>query len=113
PTSSGTSARRGSPWSRRCSASSTASPRIRWRVGRSSPSRSRAIPACAPSWASLSADPGRAADAGAAEPAIPAGVLGEILLVVVLGVEELRRGRDLGGDGGVAARGEGGLIAFA
>ena len=33
----------------------------------------------------------RAADAGALEATVPAGILGQVLLVVVLGVEELER----------------------
>src|SRR5262245_9889814 len=48
----------------------------------------------------------RAGDARAAEPAIAARVLGEILLVVVLGEIELGRGQDLGRDRPEAARGE-------
>src|SRR5262249_15663558 len=43
-----------------------------------------------------------AGDAGAAEAAVAAGILGQVLLVVVLGVVELGRGDDLGGDGAVA-----------
>src|SRR5262249_10464351 len=48
----------------------------------------------------------RAGNSGAAEPAVAAGVLGEILLVVVLGEVELRRVEDLGGDLAVAGLGE-------
>src|SRR5476649_1539971 len=40
----------------------------------------------------------RAAHAGAAQAAIAVGVLGEILLVITLGVVELRRVEDLGRD---------------
>src|SRR5436190_17157225 len=47
-----------------------------------------------------------AADAGAAEPAVAVRVLRQVLLVVVLGVEELRRRHDLGGDRAVAGRGK-------
>src|SRR5262249_30610567 len=45
-----------------------------------------------------------ASDAGTAEPAIAHRVLGEILLVIVLGKVELRRVEDLGRDGAVALR---------
>src|SRR5262245_63126196 len=45
-----------------------------------------------------------AGDAGAAEPAIAHRILGEILLVVVLGEIELRRVEDLGRDRTVAFR---------
>src|SRR6186997_2928214 len=41
---------------------------------------------------------GRTRNAGAAEAAVAARVLGEVLLVVILGVVKLRRGADLGGD---------------
>src|SRR6476469_3741179 len=44
------------------------------------------------------ADTDRAADAGAAEPAVAPWVLLEVLLVVVLGVVERARRRDLGRD---------------
>ena len=47
-----------------------------------------------------------AGDAGAAEPAIAVRVLGEILLVIVLGEIEFRRRQDLGGDGAEPLRGE-------
>src|SRR6188508_471787 len=40
----------------------------------------------------------RAAHAGAAEAAVAHGVLGEILLMIVLGIVEGRRVEDLGGD---------------
>src|SRR5713101_4246368 len=43
-----------------------------------------------------------AAHAGAAEPAIAHRVLGEILLMIILGEIERRRVADLGGDGSVA-----------
>src|SRR5712691_9015856 len=49
-------------------------------------------------------DPDRAAHAGAAEAAIARRVLGQILLVVVLGEIERRRIEDLGGDGVEAPR---------
>src|SRR5580698_10037540 len=52
------------------------------------------------------AGPGLAGDAGAAEPAIAARVLGEILLVIVLGEVERRRVDDLGGNPTKALRGE-------
>src|SRR5882757_4180477 len=45
------------------------------------------------------ADADRTAHAGAAEAAIAERILGEILLVVVLGVIERRRVEDFGGDG--------------
>src|SRR5271166_3969809 len=48
------------------------------------------------------AEADRAAHAGAAEAAIAERVLGEILLVIVLGVVERRRVTDLRGDGAVA-----------
>src|SRR5690242_17459381 len=51
---------------------------------------------------SLLRQPHRAADAGATEAAVALGVLGEVLLVVVLGVVELGRREDLGGDRAVA-----------
>src|SRR6185503_20184149 len=66
------------------------------------------------------ADADRAGDAGAAQAAVPVGVLGQVLLVVVLGVVERAGGRDLGGDlavaGGAQALGEellGGLDGLA
>src|SRR5688572_33491802 len=40
----------------------------------------------------------RAGNAGAAQPAVAAGILGEVLLVVFLGIVELRRRTDLGRD---------------
>src|SRR6266581_4466912 len=43
-------------------------------------------------------EPDRAADARAAQPAIAAGILGEVLLVIVLGVIERRSVQDLRGD---------------
>src|SRR3954447_20367260 len=52
------------------------------------------------------ADPDRAGDAGAAEPAVAVRVLREVLLVVVLGVVEVLERRDLGRDLVVAAAGE-------
>ena len=45
------------------------------------------------------ADTDRAAHAGAAETAVAVGILRQVLLVIILGVIELRRGHDLGGDG--------------
>lgn len=47
------------------------------------------------------------ADAGAAQPAVAVGVLGQVLLVVGLGVVEGRCFGDLGGDGA-----EAGLVQF-
>src|SRR6185295_12630407 len=49
----------------------------------------------------------RARNAGAAESAVTVGVLAEVLLVIVLGVEELGRFADLGRDGSVAFRRQG------
>src|SRR5689334_478108 len=56
--------------------------------------------------ASETADTDRAAHAGAAEAAVTARVLRQVLLVVVLGEVELRRRPDLRGDLAVARRGE-------
>src|SRR5262249_33829887 len=53
---------------------------------------------------------GRASDAGAAEAAVATGVLGKVLLVIILGVVELRRVEDLGCDLVVAGRGEHALV---
>src|SRR5690349_10268897 len=57
------------------------------------------------------ADAHRAGDAGASEPAVPVRVLGQVLLVVVLGVVERAGGCDLGRDlavaGALQALGEG------
>src|SRR5688572_26336322 len=50
--------------------------------------------------------------AGAAEAAVTAGILGEVLLVIVLGVVELRRGAELGGDRPVALCLQGFLVDF-
>src|SRR5205823_14575603 len=47
-----------------------------------------------------------AAEPGAADPAVAAGILGQVLLMVGLGVVEGAGGGDLGGDGPVAAGGE-------
>src|SRR5207245_11628512 len=58
-------------------------------------------------------DAGRARAARAARPAIAARVLGEILLVVLLGVVELGRVDDLGGDATVARLREHALIGVA
>src|SRR5574341_2346039 len=44
------------------------------------------------------------AHAGAAKPAITAGILGEVLLVIVLGVIELGRGTDFRGDESITLR---------
>src|SRR5579863_7707070 len=49
----------------------------------------------------------------AADAAIAVRILGEVLLVVVLGVVERRRAGDLGGDWLEPARGEGGVVALA
>src|SRR5579859_4022186 len=54
-----------------------------------------------------------AAHARAAVPAIAAGIFGEVLLVVVLGVVKRRSLRDLGGDGAVALFGESLLVRIA
>ena len=51
-----------------------------------------------------------ASDAGAAETAIAVRVLGEILLVVILGKIELRRRQDFRGDGPEPARLQGLLV---
>src|SRR5579872_5093828 len=61
--------------------------------------------------ADLGAD--RAGDAGAAQPAIAERVLGQILLVIVLGKIKRRRLADLGGDRAVAGAGEPRLVALA
>src|ERR1700694_2604065 len=50
----------------------------------------------------------RAADPGSAQAAVAARILREVLLMVVLGVVELRRRNNLGRDGSVA-----GLLEFA
>src|SRR5437763_11576486 len=55
----------------------------------------------------------RAGDARPADPAVAAGVLGEVLLVVVLGVVERTGLGDLGGDIAQAALVQRGLIALA
>jgi len=47
-------------------------------------------------------DSDRTADAGAADTAVAVGVLGQVLLVVFLGVVELRSPDDLGGNGSEA-----------
>ena len=52
----------------------------------------------------------RARDVGAAETAVPAGVLGEVLLVVLLGVVERPDVADLGRDLAEAGLGERALI---
>src|SRR5262245_34569757 len=51
-------------------------------------------------------DAGRTADAGSADPAVAPGILGEVLLVVVLGVVERRGIADLGRDLAVAGLGQ-------
>src|SRR5438105_435587 len=53
-----------------------------------------------------SGDPNGTAQPGAADAAVPARVLGQVLLMVGLGVVEGPGGGDLGGDGPVAAGGE-------
>src|SRR5438128_1157786 len=72
---------------------------------------------CAPSVPGRRSVPGlqpdRAAEAGATQTAVPVGVPGQVLLVVVLGVVEGRRGRDLGGDLAVAGTGENRLVGLA
>src|SRR5262249_7618086 len=50
------------------------------------------------------ADSDRAGHAGAAEPAIAGRILGQVLLVIVLGEVELASRRDLGGDAAKAPR---------
>src|ERR671922_1670372 len=50
----------------------------------------------------LGAQSHRAGHARPAQPAVPVGVLGQVLLVVVLGVEERAGGHDLGRDLAVA-----------
>jgi len=52
-----------------------------------------------------STDASRTGDPRAAEPAVAVRILGEVLLVVILGVIEGRRLADLGGDGAVAGGG--------
>src|SRR5271168_1338016 len=47
----------------------------------------------------------------AAQPAVATGILRQILLVIVLGVKELRRVADFRGDGAVSRGGEPGLIS--
>jgi hypothetical protein len=54
----------------------------------------------------------RADDAGAADAAIALGVLGQVLLVIVLGEVERAGGADLGGDGPKALGRQGLLIGF-
>ena len=56
--------------------------------------------------------PDGAGDPGSAAAAIAAGILGEILLVIVLGIEEFRRRQDLGADRAlVAGLGQGLLVS--
>src|SRR5688500_9477968 len=60
-----------------------------------------------PAWrdrVALPADADRTAHAGSAQAAVAAGVLRQVLLVIVLGVIELRRGHDLGSDPAIASR---------
>src|SRR5581483_9936726 len=59
------------------------------------------------------ADSDRTGHARSAEPAITVRVLREVLLVVLLGVVELRRGRELGGDRTVTGGGQLRLIRIA
>src|SRR5262245_49894140 len=61
----------------------------------------------------LDADTGLAGHAGAAETAVAVGILREILLVVVLGVVELRRRQNLGRDRPVAGLRERPLVLVA
>ena len=56
---------------------------------------------------------GLAADAGAADAAVAVGVLGQVLLVVLLGVVELRCPADVGGDGTVIRLGQRLLVTLA
>src|SRR5690606_16343914 len=71
-------------------------------------------PATAVLEAPLRAQADRAGHPGAAQPAVTVGVLGQVLLVLVLGVIERRRGRpDLGGDGPVAGRVQPRLVGIA
>src|SRR5579885_2160583 len=58
-------------------------------------------------------DPDRAADAGAAQPAIAVRVLGQVLLVIILGVVEGPGLGDLRGDRAIARRRQPLLIAVA
>src|SRR2546429_4317906 len=64
-------------------------------------------------FASLRGSAGRARDARTADPAIAAGVLREVLLVVLLRVVKLGRLEDLGGDPAVARRRERPLVRVA
>src|SRR5271154_4598139 len=59
------------------------------------------------------AEADRAAHTGAAQTAIAAGILGQVLLVVILCVVELGRRQDLGGDHAVAGGGQPLLIGVA
>src|SRR5438270_13152975 len=52
----------------------------------------------------------RARNPGAAQTAVAAGILGQILLVVLLGEVERRGGKDLGRDPAVARGGRRGLV---
>ena len=61
----------------------------------------------------VSTTAGQDQDAGAAQPAVAAGVLRQVLLVVVLGVVEGGRRGDLGGDRPVAVPSQLGLEARA
>src|SRR5688572_16669856 len=71
-------------------------------------------PALGPGPLGVEGEADRAAHSGAADAAITGGVLRQVLLVVVLGVEERRvlHGADLGGDVAVAGRGEHRLVAL-
>src|SRR5690606_31427525 len=60
----------------------------------------------------LHPEPARARDPGAPDPAVAVGVLGQILLVIVLGVIKRRRLAELGGDVPVAGRVQGRLIGL-
>src|SRR5216110_1293724 len=58
----------------------------------------------------LNANTDRTADAGAAEAAVSVGILGEVLLMIVLGVIEFGRRQDLSGDGSEARGFQRGLV---
>src|SRR6185437_4110324 len=83
------------------------------RRGRVSSSRaSTSCPAMLRSGLSLSSDPCRfKGHATAAQPAVAAGILRQILLVIVLGVKELRCVADFRGDGAMSGGGEPGLVS--
>src|SRR5690349_12160531 len=64
----------------------------------------------APLASGFDADADRAGHAGAADAAVAGRVLGQVLLVIVLGVVELAGRDDLGGDRAIALGGEGLLV---